>query len=463
MVRSISRCALILICASVTPAAPGVAGARPSLVAPAAAVAPPVELPDTPAARVAKGFLAMIGDGTEKAVLDFEGKFASASRRGSVEVGERVRRVASMHEEWGALTVERVIASSDIGITLAIQSNKVGPMEWDFQLSKLEPGKLEQVMIQSAGTTAKAESMTHEQVAGLVEAASKKLEEEYVYPEVAAKMGDAVRAKLKAGGYDGVKDEREMATLLQQDLRGVSNDKHLRVVFAPTDPHAGETQMEPGEAEARRENYLFRKVELLAGNIGYLRFDGFMEGDEANKVASSAMNFLANADAVIFDMRFNGGGSPEMIRHISSYLFDKPTHLNDMVDRQGVTVETYWTLEEVPGTRLKPEVPVFVLTSARTFSGAEEFSYNLKNLKRATLIGETTGGGAHPVMGARLNDRFMMGVPFMRANNPITHTNWEGVGVEPDIKTPATEALDRAVAEARRAIDSRRSAAEPNK
>lgn len=462
MNRPFALCTLALICASVTPAAPGVAGARPFLIAPAPD-APPVDLPDSPAARAAKSFLAMIGDGTEKAVIDFEGKFASASRRGSVEIPERVRRVASMHDDWGALTVERVISSSDTGIALAVQSSKVGPMQWDFQLSKSEPGKLDAVMIQSAGPMAKPESMTPAQIADLVAAAAKKLDEEYVYPDVAKKMGDSVRAKLKGGGYDSIKDEQEMARTLQEDLRAVSNDKHLRVVFAPTDPHAADAQMGPTDGEARRENYLFRKVEFLPGNIGYLRFDGFMEGDEANKVASSAMNFLANADAVIFDMRYNGGGSPEMIRYITSYLFDRPTHLNDMLDRQGITVETYWTLDDVPGTRLGPDVPVFVLTSSRTFSGAEEFSYNLKNLKRATLIGETTGGGAHPVEGARLNDRFMMGVPFMRASNPITHTNWEGTGVEPDIKTPAADALDRAVAEARKAIDSRRSAADSNK
>ncbi len=166
------------------------------------------------------------------------------------------------------------------------------------------------------------------------------------------------------------------------------------------------------------------------------------------------MNFLSGCDAIIFDLRSNGGGSPEMIRYITSYLFDSKTHLNDMVDRDSKVVEEYWTLEQVPGPRPKKDVPVFVLTSSRTFSGAEEFSYNLKNLKRATLVGETTGGGAHPVRGERVNERFMVRVPFMRAQNPITKTNWEGAGVEPDVKTGAGDALERATELARQAIKS---------
>jgi C-terminal processing protease CtpA/Prc len=130
-----------------------------------------------------------------------------------------------------------------------------------------------------------------------------------------------------------------------------------------------------------------------------------------------------------------------MIALISSYLFDQPTHLNDIFNRKEDSTTQYWTLPFVPGVRL-PDIPAFVLTSKNTFSGAEEFSYNLKNLKRATIIGETTGGGAHPVMRRPIDDRFVIGVPFARAINPISKTNWEGTGVEPDVPTKASEALD---------------------
>jgi C-terminal processing protease CtpA/Prc len=200
--------------------------------------------------------------------------------------------------------------------------------------------------------------------------------------------------------------------------------------------------------QMRRSNYQFKKVEILPGNIGYVRLDGFLEGSEAEKAAAAAMNFVARCDAVIFDLRQNGGGSPEMIRFITSYLFDRRTHLNDMVDRDGKVVEEYWTLDSVPGDRLAADAPVYVLTSKRTFSGAEEFSYNLKHLKRGTIVGETTGGGAHPVRMERITDRVAIGVPFMRACNPISKTNWEGTGVAPDIAVPADKALDEAVAAA---------------
>jgi C-terminal processing protease CtpA/Prc len=157
--------------------------------------------------------------------------------------------------------------------------------------------------------------------------------------------------------------------------------------------------------------------------------------------ASAAMNFLAHVDAIIFDLRDNSGGDPKMIALISSYLFDQPTHLNDIYNRKEDSTTQYWTLPFVPGVRL-PDKPAFVLTSKYTFSGAEEFSYNLKNLKRATIIGEATAGGAHPVMGRPIDDHFVIGVPFARAINPISKTNWEGTGVEPDVPAKASEALE---------------------
>jgi C-terminal processing protease CtpA/Prc len=195
--------------------------------------------------------------------------------------------------------------------------------------------------------------------------------------------------------------------------------------------------------EMERMNCGFVKVEILPGNVGYLKFDMFADPDVCGPTAVAAMNFLAHVDAIIFDLRENGGGDPEMIALLSTYLFSEPTHLNDLWERKDDTTHQHWTLPYVPGTRLDGK-PVYVLTSSQTFSGAEEFSYNLKNLKRATIIGETTGGGAHPVAGHRIDDHFMIGVPFARAINPISKTNWEGTGVEPDIKVPATDALTTA-------------------
>ena len=282
--------------------------------------------------------------------------------------------------------------------------------------------------------------------ARVIDGAVASLNEFYVYPETAKKMEEALRARQKKGEYDAVDDAAAFAELLTDHLQQVSHDKHLRVNFspsvlpqdgAPRDPNLDahmRTQME-------RDNCLFEKAERLPSNIGYLKFNAFLDPDVCGPTAIAAMNFLGNVDAIIFDLRDNGGGDPKMIALISTYLFDKPTHLNDLYDRKEDATTQFWTLPYVPGKRLAGK-PVFVLTSKRTFSGAEEFAYNLKNLKRATIIGETTGGGAHPVSGHRIHDHFMIGVPFARAVNPISKTNWEGTGVEPDIKVPADQALD---------------------
>ena len=284
--------------------------------------------------------------------------------------------------------------------------------------------------------------------AEVIDGALKHLNELYVFPDVAKEMEEAVRARVAAGEYNAITSAQTLASTLQNHLREVSHDKHLRVNFSPAKLPEGPPAAD-AEASARRRKQMeqincgFEKVERLAGNIGYLKFNMFADPEVCGPTAVAAMNFLGHVDAIIFDLRDNGGGDPKMIALVSTYLFSKSTHLNDLWERKGDKTEQYWTLPYVPGPRLDGK-PAFVLTSKRTFSGAEEFSYNLKNLKRATIVGETTGGGAHPVAGHRIGDHFMIGVPFARAINPISKTNWEGTGVEPDVPVPAAEALSTA-------------------
>ena len=152
------------------------------------------------------------------------------------------------------------------------------------------------------------------------------------------------------------------------------------------------------------------------------------------------MGFLAGADAVIIDLRHNGGGNPSMIQLLSSYLFEEPVHLNSFFHRGQEQIDQFWTLPHVPGTRF-PDTPLYILTSSYTFSAAEEFTYNLKHLKRATIVGEVTGGGAHPGGTFGIQGGFSIFIPTGRAINPITKTNWEGTGIEPHVKTSADEAL----------------------
>ena len=198
-----------------------------------------------------------------------------------------------------------------------------------------------------------------------------------------------------------------------------------------------------GPEDDASSNCAFDRVEVLPDNIGYVKFNAFISPSDCSQTAIAAMGFVANADALIFDLRDNHGGDPAMIALICSYLFDRPTHLNDLWNRKENFARQWWTLPYVPGKRL-PNVPVYVLTSSRTFSGAEEFSYDLQSLKRATIVGEVTGGGAHPVRGQRIDDRFIIVVPIAKAVNPVTKTNWEGTGVKPDVAVAASDALTTA-------------------
>jgi hypothetical protein len=278
----------------------------------------------------------------------------------------------------------------------------------------------------------------------------------YIFADKAKKVEEALRAKLKAGEFDKLDAAPAFAQAVAAVILDVTGDRHTGFAHNPARAEdirrlEGQSEEEAKKVrerqleESRRDNFGFRKVERLAGNIGYLDFRVFASPDQAGPTAIAAMNFLAHCDAVIVDLRQNGGGDPAQIQLISSYFFPEPVHLNDLYARATDTTENYWTLPYVPGARAA-RADLYVLTSARTFSGAEEFSYNLQNLKRATVIGETTGGGAHPTRAMIVQRDFILRVPYARAINPVSKTNWEGTGVKPDIAVPAAEAFDRAYA-----------------
>ncbi|MCI0489245.1 MAG: S41 family peptidase [Blastocatellia bacterium] len=278
--------------------------------------------------------------------------------------------------------------------------------------------------------------------AEVIEGIIKHLNEGYVFPDVAAKMEKAIRDRVEKKEYDNITSGAKFANLLTEHLQAVSRDKHLRVRYShePPRPQSG-----GDDSFFRLNNFGFEKVERLSGNVGYMDLRVFAPTEVASDTAIAAMNFLANTDALIVDLRRNGGGHPAMVALISSYLFDpQPVHLNSLYWRPTDKTHQWWTLPHVPGKRFGRQKDVYVLTSKRTFSAAEEFTYNLQNLKRATIIGETTGGGAHPGGVRRINDHFAVWVPSGRAINPISGTNWEGTGVKPDVDVPADLALKTA-------------------
>ena len=290
-------------------------------------------------------------------------------------------------------------------------------------------------------------SITQSDRKAIVDSVGALLGRMYVFPDVAKTLTGTLQKNLKKGQYDSLNTIAELANRLTEDLRAVSHDGHLWV--EPADqPPAGRGDSLSAE-ESRRQrfengkpvNFGFKRVEILPGNIGFLDLRGFYESDIAGPTAVAAMNLLANSRALIIDLRENGGGDPSMIQLITSYFFDQPIHLNSFYSRITDSVSQFWTQAQVDGPRLS-KLPLYVLTSQHSFSAAEEFVYNLKNLHRATLVGETTGGGAHP------NDlvhfpslKINVSVAWGKAINPITGTNWEGTGVAPDIAVSADKAL----------------------
>ncbi|MGJ5820443.1 S41 family peptidase [Paludibaculum fermentans] len=288
----------------------------------------------------------------------------------------------------------------------------------------------------------------------VIEAVLSALKRNYVYPETAEKMAAAINSHQEKGRYDTITDGGLLANQIGEDLNAVSHDRHLRVEWSPFQ----RPQQRPGpdpadEARIKRElernNCTFEKLEILPNNVGYLKFNAFAAPAICGPTVAAAMSFLAHVDALVFDLRDNRGGDPRMVALIATYLFDHPVHLSDIYNRRENSTTQYWTLPSVPGKRL-PSTPTFVLTSSRTFSGAEDFAYNLQAIQRVTVIGETTGGGAHPTMLQPVDAHFSVAVPFARSINLATKTNWEGTGVIPDVQVQSAAALEVAH---RRAID----------
>jgi hypothetical protein len=297
-----------------------------------------------------------------------------------------------------------------------------------------------------------------------------RLKQAYVFPDTAVAMERALRARQRRGEYDRLTSARAFADSLTAHLQAVSRDRHLRVRYSfdalairSVDAAPDPALREQARTFGARVNYGFERVERLAGNVGYLELRGFgFEVDDMRDVAAAAFGFLGNTDALIIDVRRNGGGSPFMVAQVSSYLFGPDSvHLNSLYWRPRNRTDDFYTHRDIPGTRYGPNRPVYVLTSRNTFSGAEEFAYNLQALKRATIVGDTTGGGAHPGGMQRVTDHFGVWVPTGRAINPITKTNWERVGVRPDIAVASDEALRTAHLTALRGL--RQQASDPER
>lgn len=295
--------------------------------------------------------------------------------------------------------------------------------------------------------------VSKEQKSEAIDSVIKLMNERYIFPETAKKIELHLRKQQTKKAYDTITSAEGFAAALTTDIRSICNDKHVTIRYSaePLTIDRGKNMMQIPEEERkafseflRFENYGVRKIDILKGNIGYIDFK-FMCGTEyAGDFYAAMMNYINHTDALIIDFRrSNGAMSDNVIPFLCSYFFADKTHLNNLYWRDGDVTQQSWTQVVVPGKKYLNK-PIYVLTSGSTFSGAEEMAYDLKNLKRATLIGEVTGGGANPGGSVNLTKHFGMFLPVGRAINPITKTNWEGVGVQPDSLIMSKLALQKA-------------------
>lgn len=275
------------------------------------------------------------------------------------------------------------------------------------------------------------------------------IEEVYLFPDIAKDMAGMLRENWANGTYV-FGDGNELAEVLTRDLQAMSKDKHIRVEFdsqwiasQKKGLSAADSlqRLKEDERERREENYGFEQIEILEGNIGYLKITRLHPAELGGETAAAAMSFLKNTEAIIIDLRACRGGSTTMNDLLASYFFDSaPVHLYDFEMSHGKSEEGGWTYPHVPGTRM-PETPLYILISSESYSAPEAFAYTMQALKRATLVGERTVGAAHVTFPYIATDDFVVWIPSGRPINPITGTNFEGVGVHPDLRVPAKKSL----------------------
>ncbi len=303
------------------------------------------------------------------------------------------------------------------------------------------------VSVQQVSAQEKVELvLDNEKRAAILNNVAETIEQNYIIEKTGNEMADILRSKLKQGDYDKFKDPTKFYRQLTRDLITVSQDYHIRII--PLRKKRVETpEIEKQELEALRTlNFGLNKLEILNGNIGYLALRSFRDSKEMDLKIAAAMEFLSETKGIIIDLRENGGGSAKTVQLFSSYFFNESVHLTTIESRDPEETEEIWT-HTVTGKKL-PDIPLFLLTSSNTFSAAEGFTYHLKALGRATVIGEVTSGGAHLTKFIDLPEQnITIRVPYKRSVNLITKTNWEKTGVIPNIEVPANLALEIAVLE----------------
>jgi hypothetical protein len=273
----------------------------------------------------------------------------------------------------------------------------------------------------------------------------------YIFPDKAKAFERLVREQQASGNYRNITSSKKLEQVLNEQLSSVTSDGHLLLSYSERQVPIRSNDLKEAKQQKIAEvkmmrslNWGIEKMERFAFNIGYLDLSMFADAEHAAETIAAAMTMVSNTKALIIDLRFSRGGYPETVALLASYFLDERTHLSNMVDRKGNVREQIWSAKSVKGKRYGGQRDLYILTSQDTFSAAEDFAYTLKHLKRAKVIGAITGGGAHPGDFVRLSPHFEVFIPSERSINPITKTNWEGVGVIPDMQVATEDALKTA-------------------
>ncbi len=296
--------------------------------------------------------------------------------------------------------------------------------------------KATQTVLTPPNATAPASTFDAAARRDIVAKLSEALRDRYVFPEVAERAAARISAALAAGQYDGIADRNAFIQRLSADVQAIAQDKHLNIMSPTAPPPRGRPAVRPPDDAG------VTRADRLAGGIGYIEVVGFAPLAGFKPALDRAMSGLKNSRALIVDVRRNGGGSPESAAYFVSYLVKQGRPITTIISRSPKTREfTRQTFSSVSTPVSFAEVPVYVLTSKNTFSGGEDFAYNVQAFKRGTIVGEVTGGGANPTGRVDLGHGVTAFIPFGRSENPVTKTNWEGRGVQPDVPAAASEAL----------------------
>lgn len=422
------------------------------------------ELPRTAAGQCAAAFFEAFRSDGDEMLRAFLQERHSPAYLLEHPLDGRLARYNKLRGTWGRLTPVRVALDLELQLTLLVDADKTeDALVVRFQLGEEPPHWLSHISFSgidhfdvpdeyAASVATRAAPVDDQLRDRTIEAVATSLRELYVYPDLGQRMADTLHRHQAQGLYRDLTTAGALAEKLTEDAVAVSNDLHIWVEAQNPMQQESTDPVNRDVAQLRRDTYDFKEARMLPGDIGYIRFDMIHDDEEAQEIVAAALADLAGSRVLVVDLRENAGGEWGTADLLLGYVLPAGTLLSRSYDRNGTLVEERAVRSAIPGVPFGADVPVYVLTSGRTGSAAEGLAYTLKHMGRAVVIGEVTRGAAHPSEEVVVNDYFRVSIPFRRSENVRTGTDWEGVGVIPQIAVPAEGALEAAVGDARQRI-----------